>query len=46
MCHTGMTVIEFSKIDGVVIPKVLTLSDDSHIYKEGLPTHYKNYIYF
>lgn len=44
MCHTGVTVIEFSEGDGVVIPKVLELSNDSHLYKDGLPLHY-NYGY-
>lgn len=44
--HSGMTVIEFKETDGAVIPRVLTLSDDSHIYKEGLPTYYNNCIRF
>ncbi len=46
MTHTGITVIEFDEADGIVIPKVLTLSNDSHLYKDGLPTCYKNYIFF
>lgn len=46
MGHTGMTVIEFTATDDIVIPKVLTLSDDSHIYREGLPTYYNNGICF
>lgn len=46
ICHTGMTVIEFKEKDGYAIPKVLTLSSDSHIYREGLPTKYNNEIYF
>ena len=46
MGHTGMTVIEFNEIDGIVIPKVLSLANDSHIYKEGLPTLYNNSICF
>ncbi len=41
-CHTGMTVIEFADEDGVSIPRVLTHSSDSHIYREGLPTAYNN----
>ena len=45
MTHTGMTVIEFNKTDDVVIPKILTYSNDSHIYKEGLPTKYNNWLY-
>lgn len=44
--HTGMTVIEFQDEEGVVIPKVLTLSNDSHLYKEGLPTYYHNILPF
>ena len=46
MCHTGVTVIEFSEQDGYATPKVLTFSNDSHIYREGLPTKYNNYLYF
>lgn len=46
MCHTGMTVIEFKERNGYVIPLVLTLSSDSHIYREGLPTNYNNHIKF
>ena len=46
MCHTGLTVIEFEEKDGFAIPKVLTLSSDSHLYREGLPTRYNNGLYF
>lgn len=47
LTHTGMTVIEFRpEPDGMCIPKVLTLSSDSHIYREGLPTNYCNYVRF
>jgi len=46
MCHTGMTVIEFKENHGYAIPKVLTLSSDSHLYREGLPTNYNNRIRF
>ena len=44
--HSGMTVIEFREQDGVVIPRVLQLSNDSHLYREGLPTHYQNRLRF
>ncbi len=45
--HSCMTVIEFrADEDGFCIPKVLTLSNDSHLYKEGLPTQFENGIYF
>ena len=46
LCHSSMTVIEFKENDGYAIPKVLTLSSDSHIYREGLPTKYNNELYF
>ena len=46
ICHSGMTVIEFKEENGFSVPKVLTLSSDSHIYREGLPTKYKNIIDF
>ncbi len=46
MCHTGMTVIEFQEENGFAIPRILTLSSDSHLYREGLPTKYNNEIYF
>ncbi len=45
-CHSGMTVIEFREQDGVVIPRMLQLSNDSHLYREGLPTRYQNRLYF
>ena len=40
MRTTGMTVIEFADNGGYVIPKVLTLSNDSHLYAEHIPTLY------
>ena len=46
MSHSNITVIEFRNEGGYSIPCVLTLSNDSHIYKEGLPTKYNNSIYF
>ncbi len=42
MCHSGVTVIEFKEELGYAIPKILTLSSDSHLYREGLPTKYNN----
>lgn len=44
--HSGMTVIEFKNEDGICAPKILTLSNDSHLYKDGLPTNYCNYLRF
>lgn len=46
MSHSAITVIEFAEEDGYSIPTVLSLSNDSHIYKEGLPTKYQNRLYF
>lgn len=46
MCHTGMTVIEWKEISGVAVPKALTVSDDSHLYREGLPTFYNQSVRF
>lgn len=42
--HTGVTVIKFSEQKGICIPKVLQLSNDSHLYKEGTGTKYHNTI--
>ena len=45
MTHSGMTVIEFQNGFDIVNPRVLTLSNDSHLYREGLPTKYQNRLY-
>ena len=45
ICHSSVTVIEFRDMDGITVPRALTLGNDSHIYKEGLPTKYNNRIY-
>ena len=42
MQHSGMSVIRFANHDGLVIPTLLQLSNDSHLYREGLPTRYNN----
>ena len=46
MCHSGVTVIEFAEKEGYTVPKVLTLSSDSHLYRDGVPTKYNNRLYF
>ena len=46
MGHSGMTVVEFKNENGIAIPKILTFANDSHLYREGLPTKYNNEIYF
>ncbi len=42
--HTGITIIEFDETEKITYPKILTLSDISHIYKEELPLKYHDYI--
>ncbi len=37
ICHTGVTVLEFKDEGGYCTPRVITYSNDAHIYKEGLP---------
>ncbi len=44
MSHTGMTVLHFDSHGDAIVPKILHFSNDSHLYKEGLPTHYYNSI--
>jgi broad specificity phosphatase PhoE len=46
MTHTGVTVIEFAENYGVLTPRVLSYDNDSHIYREGLPTRFQNKFYF
>ncbi len=45
MGHSGMTVIEFSG-SGFVVPKVLQLSNDSHLLVSDIETKYHNSILF
>lgn len=45
MGHSGMTVIEFTG-EGLIIPTVLQLSNDSHIFHAGIETNYQNRIFF
>lgn len=42
--HSSMTVIEFKEKNGLVFPKVLQLSNDSHLFKAGVSTKYQNEI--
>ena len=44
--HTSVTVIEFANDGGFAYPQILTLSNDSHLFRDGLPTKYINRIYF
>lgn len=43
--HSSVTAIEFSG-EGLVIPKVLQLSNDSHIFTAGMETAYQNRVVF
>ena len=43
---TGMTVIDFSAHDGIVVPRVLELSCDAHLYASDLPTEYNRGVRF
>ena len=43
--HSDFSVIDFPKTDDLVIPQMLTMSNDSHLYRDGLPTRYGNRIY-
>ena len=40
ICHTGLTVIEFCEYDKFAIPKILTFSNEAHLYKNGVPLNY------
>lgn len=46
MQHTGMTVLNFKVVDGICIPTILTMANDSHLYREGLPLKYNHRIQF
>ena len=44
--HSDLTVIDFGNSPtGYTNPMILTLSNDSHLFAEGLPTLYQNKIY-
>ena len=36
--HTGVTVIEFEECEGICHPRIISFSNDGHLYREGLPT--------
>ena len=46
MGHTGVSVVDFTEHNGYVYPKILQLSNDSHLYREGILTGYQNLIRF
>jgi broad specificity phosphatase PhoE len=44
--HSSMTVVNFERQGAYIYPKVLQLSNDSHLYREGILTGYHNVIRF
>lgn len=46
MQHTGVTVVEFRDFGGFCRPRVLQLSCDAHLYRDGLPLHYQKRLRF
>ena len=44
--HSAMSVIKFESRGGYVYPQVLQLSNDAHLYREGILTGYQNAIKF
>lgn len=46
MTHSAVTVIGFNDEGGYAVARMLTMSNDSHIYHAGLPTTYNNLIRF
>ena len=46
MTHSAVTVIGFNDEGGYAVARMLTMSNDSHIYNAGLPTTYYNQIRF
>lgn len=39
LCHSSLTVIEFKEKHGLCIPRVLTMSNDAHLYHDHLPVN-------
>jgi len=39
--HSGMSVIRFDDFEGYAYPRLLQHSNDAHLYREGLPTRYR-----
>lgn len=41
---SGVTAVYFKEVNGISIPKILQLSNDSHLFREGLGIKYQNVI--
>ena len=46
MSHSNVTTIYFSEKDQFVKPKVLQMSNDSHLFAAGISTDYQNVFHF
>lgn len=42
MTHSALTVIEFAENQEAIVPRILTYSNDSHIFAKRLPLKYQN----
>lgn len=40
ICHTGLTAIEFCDYGGFAIPKIISLSNEAHLYKDNVQLNY------
>lgn len=43
---SAVTAIEFCEVDGILFPRMMTFSNDSHLYREGLPTLHQGRIFY
>ena len=41
MSHSSLTLVEFKNKEGLVIPNVVTSSNDGHLYHDDLPVQYR-----
>jgi probable phosphoglycerate mutase len=44
--HTGVTVIEFEECEGICHPRIISFSNDGHLYREGLPTKFNGRVIY
>lgn len=45
LSHSTMSIVEFKVRGDIVIPQALTYGNDSHLYRDGLPTKFENRLY-
>lgn len=46
LSHSSVTVIDFKNEGDMAVPRICTLSNDAHLYREGLPTTYNGQFRF